>query len=525
METTDERPAAAGRPGTSGSHRAPEVGPRWLLYVVCFCTGAATLVIEVSGNRLLAPLFGNSLYTWTALIGVVLVAMSVGDLVGGLLVDRAPRTSILGYLLLAAAAWTLLVPAIHRMLPATTAAAGVISGPLIASLALFAIPACLLASASPFIVRLISRITEDHEIGRSAGVVGMLSTLGSFVGTFVTGFWLIPQFGVRAIFLMTGVVVAALGATVLATGRGSGVRRAVALLAVAGIAAASLCVTPAPVSGLLHEQQTFYHDVRVEEWTTEYGERVRGLKLDTTLEGGQYVETGNVFMPCNLYWRLAEEYGPRLERALFLGGGGFGMPEDFSRRHPHAAADVVELDPAVIDVGRRFFRLGEFSAVRPIAADARRFLVGSDATYDMIFCDAYHGLRNIPAHLVTREFFALVKARLAEDGVFLANVISPVTGDRADVFRSLLRTIRTEFPHTEAYSVANLPLDGANNVIIMAANRPFSRRTDTPPDDVTAFLLSTRIDPATYEPLGGVVFTDDHNPSEYFVARQVGSVD
>jgi predicted membrane-bound spermidine synthase len=525
MDTTDERPAAAGRPATSGSRRVPEVGPRWLLYVVCFCTGAATLVIEVSGNRLLAPLFGNSLYTWTALIGVVLVAMSVGDLVGGLLVDRAPRTSILGYLLLAAAAWTLLVPVIHRMLPATTASAGVISGPLLASLALFAIPACLLASASPFIVRLISRITEDHEIGRSAGIVGMLATLGSFVGTFVTGFWLIPQFGVRAIFLMTGLLVAGLGAAVLATGRGGGVRRAVALLVVAGIAAASLVAAPGPVDGLLHERQTFYHDVRVEEWTTEYGERVRGLKLDTTLEGGQYVETGNVFMPCNLYWRLAEEYGPRLDHALFLGGGGFGMPEDFSRRHPAALADVVELDPAVIDVGRTYFRLDEFPRVRPIAADARRFLAGSDTTYDMIFCDAYHGLRNIPAHLVTREFFALAKARLADDGVFLANVISPVTGDRADLFRSLLRTVRTEFAHTEVYSVANQPLDRANNVIIMAGNRPLSRRTDTTPDDVTTYLLSTRIDPGIYEPLTGVVFTDDHNPSEYMVARQVGSVE
>lgn len=516
------------KPQRLATHAAPAtssdgiVGSRWLLYVVCFVTGASTLVIELSGNRLLAPLFGNSMLTWTSLIGVVLVAMSVGDVVGGALVDRAPRLSVLGYILLAAAAWTLVVPLIHAWSTTWAMTERVIAGPLVASAVLFAVPACLLASASPFTIRLVSRITADHEIGLSAGVVGMFATLGSFVGTFLTGFVLIPQFGVRTIFVMTGLIDAALGVAVLLACRCRASVQATAVVGILALAAANMLGKPMEAEGLIHNQQTFYHDLRVEEWNTDLGERVRGLKLDTTLEGGQYVETGGVFMATNLYWRLAEEFCPRLDRALFLGGGGFGMPEDYSRRHPAGKADVVELDPAVIDVGRRFFRLDEFPRVHPIACDARRYLAASTTTYDMIFYDAYHGVRNIPAHLVTREFFFLVKSRLADDGVFLANVISPVTGESSALFRSLLRTIRTEFAYTEAFSSENKPLNLVNNVIVMASNRPFTRHPDAvSADAVTSYLLSTRIDRTAYEPLDGVVFTDDYNPTEYLVARQL----
>lgn len=493
---------------------------RWLLCAICFASGALTLVIEIAGNRLLAPWFGNSVYTWTALIGVVLVAISVGDYVGGFLVDRAPRTSFLGYLLLAAAAWTLLIPWIHTLLAETAADAGIVSGPLLAAVVLFAVPACLLAAVSPFVIRLLSRTTGDHAIGLSAGLVGMLSTLGSFVGTFATGFYLIPHVGVRTLFLATGVVTALLGGFVIAWCREWRPLPVAAMLATVCAAAGMSWHSPPPPAGVIHEEESFYHELRVEETTSDLGERVRLLKLDTTLEGAQYVSTGGMFMPCNLYWRLAEALVPRLERCLFLGGGGFAMPEDCSRRHAAAAVDVVEIDPAVIAVGRRFFRLDEFPRVRPIVGDARHFLRRSPATYDLIFCDAFQGMRNIPAHLVTREFFTLVKERLAEEGVFMANLISPVTGPRADVFRSILATIKTQFAHVDVYAVNPQSLDRPGNVIVVAANRELSAGAASD-DPLVRHLASTRVAAEAYEPLDAPVLTDDKNPIEHFVAEQL----
>ncbi len=496
---------------------------RLILYAICFVSGAATLVIELAGNRLLAPLFGNSLYTWTALIGVVLVAISVGDYLGGVLVDRAPRRSLLGYLLLSAAAWTLLVPSLYAQFFQSSAPAGLITGPLIVSLLLFALPACLLASVCPFIVRLLSRSTHDQSIGLSAGLVGMLATLGSFLGTFLTGFYLIPEFGVRSIFLATGVLIGLLGAMVLIVCRED--RRTSPVIPVATVALLALVnyfATAKLPAGVVFEQQTFYHDIRVEETTSELGERVRLLKLDTTLEGGQYVGTGSIYLSYQHYWRLAEVFAPRLDRALFLGGGGFAMPEQLVKQHPQSRVDVVEIDPAVIDVGRRYFGLNRYPAVTPHAGDARRYLLDSQQRYDLIFGDAYNGLRNIPGHLVTQEFFALVKSRLADDGLYMMNIVSPIRGDNAQLFRAILKTVQTQFAYSDVYSVDPSYTDLPRGVILVASNRELSaRNTALSDDELLKLLLSTRVDPAQYEPLNVAPLTDDHNPSEYLIARQL----
>lgn len=493
-----------------------------ILCVTCFLSGGLTLVIEIAGNRLLAPLFGNSLHTWTALIGVVLLAMSLGDCLGGLLVDRVTSIVVPGYTLLAAAFWTELVPLIQRWLPGSPRHAGPLLGPLLASLALFAVPACLLAAVGPCIVRLLSRTRDDHAIGLSAGLVGMLSTLGSFTGTLVTGFYLIPQWGVRVTFVAAGLLAATIGTAVVAWNR----PRSRAMLAAAGgavliAAAVNMLGAAPPPPGVLHEEQTFYHDLRVEESQTELGERIRTLRLDTTLEGRQYVETGGIALPCNLYWRLAEVFCPRLDRGLFLGGGGFAMPEDFVRRHPDATVDVCEIDPVVIRLGRRFFRLDEFPRIAVFACDARRFLVDHDERYDLIFGDVYHGVRNIPSHLVTSEFFALVKSRLSDDGLYLMNIISPLQGEHAQLFHAILMTLRTHFAHTEAYAMNPASTTEPQNILLLAATRQPARQHAMPAEEVTRFLVSTRLPDGLCDGGRAAVLTDDCNAAELLVTEQL----
>ena len=119
---------------------APHRFIRVLLGLICFFAGAAIMVIEISANRLLAPNFGNSLYTWTALIGVILVAFSVGGYLGGALADRMKRMDLLGWLLAGAAALTMLIPALNTMMADSLKDSGLISGPVIISLLLFALP-------------------------------------------------------------------------------------------------------------------------------------------------------------------------------------------------------------------------------------------------------------------------------------------------------------------------------------------------------------------------------------------------
>lgn len=176
----------------------------------------------------------------------------------------------------------------------------------------------------------------------------------------------------------------------------------------------------------------------------------------------------------------------------------------------------------MIEVGRRYFRLKDFPRVTATASDARRFLNNDTTKYDFIFGDAYQGVRNIPPHLITQEFFALAKSRLTDDGVFLMNIISPVRGEHSTLLHSILRTLRTQFPFIQVYAVKPDRPTEPNNVIVMGATRePRVQERPAATEEVTRFLLSTRLTDTLDEPRGVVVLTDDHNPAEWMIARQL----
>jgi len=181
-----------------------------LLRVLGFFSGAAVMIVEFSGNRLLAPAFGNSLYTWTGLIGVILVALSCGDYLGGWLVDRRPQTGLLPTLFILGGLFTAAIPGVIKLLP-DLAQQDLVWGPVWTSVALFFLPGLVLASVTPVSIRLLSQASADSHIGRSAGTVGMAAALGSFAGTLGTSYVLIPHFGVRVILTMLGATLIIIG--------------------------------------------------------------------------------------------------------------------------------------------------------------------------------------------------------------------------------------------------------------------------------------------------------------------------
>ena len=481
------------------------------------------MAVELAGNRLLTPIFGNTLYTWTGLISVVLVAIALGDYLGGWLVDRHPSFRGLGLLFLLAAVFTGLIQPLLEWCRPWVETLDVVGGPIWTSLLLFSIPACLLAAASPFTVRLLSKTLDDRKIGLSAGVVGMLATLGSFVGTLATGLYLIPLIGLKAIFLgcALSLILIGLAATFLFR-RESPVLPVVLTLLALGTGALTLASKPTQPEGLVFRESSFYHDIKVIERRVADNQTGRFLQLDTTGEGAQIVETGALVFDYQKYWALTRVFAPHLRSALFIGGGGFGMPEHLVAAFPGATATVVELDPAVIAVGRQFFRLNEFPAVKTAESDARRFLRRDTNSYDLIFGDAYNGMHSVPSHLASREFFQLASDRLKPDGIYMMNVISAFQGPQAGFFQAVQATLEQIFPHVLYFAVANPVTAKVQNIIVVAAHhdlQPLLAAGRTFPDPSVSALLENQITPRV--PAGQAVLTDNRNFAEYLIAEQI----
>jgi spermidine synthase len=494
---------------------------RLYLGAACFLAGAAMMVIEICAFRLLAPLFGNSVYTWTALIGVILVAFSVGGFMGGRLSDKYNSINLLGWLLAGAAVLTFLIPPLHLGFGESFTHSGLIGGSVLVSLFLFALPGALLGAVSPAAVRFYSLTFQNTHVGAAAGTVSMLGSLGSFVGTFLSGFVLLSHFGVRSIFIGCGLLLLSLAILAFVLAKNNAQKTA--LLAIVGLAAAALGsqAEPAPGKDVIFSQESFYHRIEVSEnGVSPYRQRL--LKLDSTAEGAMNPDNGELVMDYQNYWRLPLlRDDAKINSALFIGAGAFGMPEALSRQFPEARVDVAEIDPEVIEVGRKFFRLNEHPKVQAHAGDARHFLRSQkDQRWDLIFGDAYAGIRSIPSHLVTQEFFQLVSNHLTPEGVFVMNAITAVQGEKAELLGGILATLRSVFPHVETFAVQG-PRLATQNVIILASHqdwKPWLTDRFFAASSWQNRVLRSHV-AANQVPQNGPLFTDDFNPVDRIIAR------
>jgi spermidine synthase len=465
-----------------------------------FLSGAALLGLEIVASRVLAPAFGSSLYVWGSLIGVVLAGLAVGYWLGGAIADRYPAPFLLVGALTLGAGLVLAVPVLDGPVIEQMVSwdPGPRLTPLMSTIALFGPPSVVLASATPIAVRLAARSLE--RLGRTAGRLFSVSTIGSIVGTFATAFWLVPELGTDQVL-----GVCALTLLVAATGFAFAERLFVPAAALAVVTAASLFAVGglAPETGHLEVSETqnwspLYrvrqdrsagaldpdtiaaqepgYEVR-EARDTRYhrllvldGDGTRYLRFDNTFQGAMSLRNpyGTVF-PYTDYLQLGLAYAPTARNILFIGLGAGSVVKRVWRDFPAIQLDAVELDPDVVRVARTWFRLPE-DRLDVFVQDGRRFLQTHDERYDIVVIDAYFA-DAIPFHLATAQFFELLRSRLSPGGVVVSNVIGALTGPSSKLLRSMAKTYRTAFPTVAVHPVfqsGDRDPGGFRNVIVVA---------------------------------------------------------
>ncbi|NOY46593.1 MAG: hypothetical protein GXP50_14255, partial [Deltaproteobacteria bacterium] len=271
--------------------------PLWFLYFTAFVCGAMIMVVEILGARVLGPLFGVGLFVWTAQIAVAMVALAAGYALGGYLTDRTASADVLFWLIAAAGAALLGVAPVKSAVLKWGVGFGLRGGTLLSSAALFGLPLLFLGCVSPGVIRLAARRVE--RVGRTAGGVYALSTLGSVFGTVLTGFVLIGLWGVSKIFAVVGAVLLAVSAIHFFLTRRWLKGGALGLLAVLALAGPSFGaevglsreLPSGTVATLVHARSGLYGDVRVIDYRYQ-SLRVRELTIDGLIQGGVDRTTG-----------------------------------------------------------------------------------------------------------------------------------------------------------------------------------------------------------------------------------------
>jgi spermidine synthase len=504
----------------------PASGVAVVIYLVAFVTGAIVMSFEMLGSRYLNPYFGSGIYTWAALISTVLAALTAGYFLGGWLADRTASAPVLGATVLVASAYLLVLPKFaDPLLDALLADIDdVRTGSLVASFAILFFPVTLLGVYSPFAIRLMLRSTQRS--GMVSGTVYGISTAGSIVGTLGTTFVLIPMIGTKAITYSLGAAGVLCGLALIALPywerRGRGLLAAAAMIVLCALATPAARAQPLVDEGI-RAAMLKRPDGQIAHVETEYNDiyvrKRRGdLTLSFQLKGWDYTESvTNLRDVDDLVLRYAQTmtvaviYPAELKKVLMIGLGGGSISTYLGRFLPETKIDTVELDKRVIQVAKTYFGLRETERVRYLDSDGRVFLNRNKELYDLIVVDAFQG-GYVPFHLLTKEFYTLVKQRLAPGGAAAFNV-----HDGTKLYHSTVKTLGEVFPTLDLYP------SGQGEVIVVVADTaaPDKARLDARAAALQQqqnfrfplpSLLERRLDDPRAQAEGGVVITDDFAP-------------
>ncbi len=503
---------------------------RKYLYIAVFFSGMASLAVEFSASRLLGNYFGSSNLVWASIIGLILIYLTVGYFLGGTWADRSPKYTTLYKILAWAGLAISLVPLASRPLLRLAANAfdklelGVLFGSFSVVMVLFIIPVTLLGTASPFAIRLA--IEDPAAAGKVAGRIYAISTLGSFLGTFLPVLVLIPTIGTYKTFLVISLalILIALAGLILAQGFKRSLLYCCMPIVVVLLGIFGVRGTDKSSTGLVYEKESAYNYIQVLDQDGYILLRLNdGQGIHSIYKAGQYNFNGPwervLAAP---FFNNAPFQKSDVKNIAIVGLAAGTTAREASQVFPGASIDGFEIDPEIVKVGQKYFDMN-LRNLNVVIQDGRWGLEHSDKKYDIISVDAYRP-PYIPWQMTTVEFFQIVHDHLTPQGVMAINVgIAPEDRRLAD---SLFRTIGQVFP-----SLYISDISSSFNTMIYATAQPttieglmqnyqvLSADPTTP-----SFLLDVLAE--TYAglqptPTSGIIFTDDKAPVEQITNSMV----
>ncbi|MGI9421782.1 MAG: fused MFS/spermidine synthase [Hyphomicrobiaceae bacterium] len=501
------------------------VGRHGLKLLIVGLSAACGLVVEIVAGRMIAPYLGMSLYTWTAVIAVVLAGFSVGHLIGGHLAERPSTAAVRGV------AWSLVLAGLSTaasLILIRVAAPAIIAMqwpavPTVLSitLLLFFLPSLFVGIPSPVLTKLAVEEDTPARAGRSIGALYAVGAFGSIAGTLAAGFLFISYLGTTLTLLCVAAVYGALAAVLFfyrTPGRVK-VGTKAALLTVLGVVIIGFWgqhvrafVDPCLVG-------SSYYCIRVIDVSGHHDSPARAMVLDHLGHGvnlrdhpqrlvSPYVELHDI---------LARIHSGRRSpfRVFFVGGGAYTLPRAWLSARPDSKLTVAEIDPAVTRTALDNLWLKRSDRLETIHRDARIVLQKTpQAHFDVVVGDAFHDIV-IPQHLVTNEFFRLVASRLRADGIYLMNVVDHRRRPR--LVLSIFRTMQSHFKQTEIW-LSNET--GARSTFVLAGvERPTPReqlRSQISPGVVFRRWHDNDVRRMT-ERLAPIVLTDDFAPVDRLI--------
>ncbi len=508
-----------------------------LLQSIIFISGGAILALELLASRIMTPYFGVSLYIWTGILSITLIALAIGYWAGGKLansrgLDTASLRALFSALPAVASLCMFAACLIYPTLFAPLAGWNLMGGAFVACLILLAAPLIATSAMNPLLVAIEKHTHGDTGDGGDggSGQVFFVSTLGSVAGVLITAFGLIPYVSNYDAVLIIAATLAALSLAAaigtLKAWKAPKRRAGIIVMASVSLLASLLLLWQADAYTGRHGPISYQGNTwRIEASLRSLFGTVKIIKQDPDASGNYqrlYFQDGltqngiaSSGQSSSFYTyaleALAMAYQPDSRYALALGLGAGMVPARLAARG--ITTEIVEIDPASLQAARRFFALDERKT--PVhQTDARTFVHACPRTYDLVIVDLFHG-DGTPDYLITRDFFRDLRRCLGRNGVAVFNTFAALKNPLS--YAHLLVTLRSELPHLTLYRPFHEGATHTNSFIVAGASAlraPVRVTLDAVPTRHEATLWDmlaapTPLAAALFE--GGKIITDAHN--------------
>ena len=445
--------------------------------IILLVVDAICMILELVASRLLSPYFGNSNIVWTSVIGIILLSGSIGNYFGGIIADTDNTEKKLKEILIFSAIAILIIPIMQKniltdisnLIPNIKIAA------ILATIFLFFIPSLLMGLMSPIILKLKLQTLETA--GKTSGTINAIATIGGITGTFLGGFFLIPHFGSVQILYILCIILLFL---IPIVDFKFSLKSTIVIIFITVISLTMLFIydnnnisnSEKVLSGLKNiyvSYDTEYGRVLIYNIERD-GEPIRMLNIDSGFESATYISENKInelVFNYTKFYDLMFKGNIEIQNTLLIGGAGYSYPKYFISHYKDKNMDVVEIDPKITEIAKKYFyldkliedyNLEENNRLNLITEDGRTYLNSNTKKYDAILNDAFSG--SSPAKtLTTLEAAQKIKASLTENGLYLTNVISSFEGKSSQFLKAELNTLKQVFKNTYV-----IPCDTVNNL-------------------------------------------------------------
>ena len=498
---------------------------RYYLYITEFFAGMAVMAVELGASRLLAPYFSSSQIVWTIIIGTIMIAMALGNVVGGKWADKNSDPSKLFRRILISAVWIAFIPvlgkyiilAITGVMIVTVSTGLLIWSSLIACMVIFVFPLFLLGTVTPSLIKYT--ISDIEESGSVAGRLGACNTIGSIIGTFLPTFVTIPSVGTGMTFLIFSGILLVIGLLYFISRKTK-----LVLCTVSTILYVIACIFGHTshfafwISDLTYEGESVYNYLQVTdtEWATSLSTNVlfgvQSIKMKSGNLTGMYYDYA-LAAPTMAMGYEGEDgtvTGTDKPDILILGMGTGTFAVQCEKYFPGCNITGVEIDEKITELAHEYFDLPE--DIKVYTYDGRAFLEADSGKYDVILVDAYQDI-TIPFQMSSSEFFNLVKDHLKENGIMVMNMNMHGNGE-TDITTYLSDTVASVFPNVATVNVVG----STNRELFASVNTDLFKSLESnagfSSDDGLTYQLGKVMAGLTPYEGTGLILTDDKAPVE-----------